>query len=57
MKEEPQLVDIFAMMAMMSLLRIAPKSASNEEIAYESYEQAEAMIAERRNRYKETNDE
>ena len=57
MKEEPRLVDIFAMMAMMSLLRIAPKSASNEEIAYESYEQAEAMIAERRNRYKETNDE
>lgn len=57
MKEEPQLVDIFAMMAMMSFLRIAPKSASNEEIAYESYEQAEAMMAERRNRYKETNDE
>ena len=57
MKEEPQLVDIFAMMAMMSLLRIAPKSASNEEIAYESYEQAEAMMAERRKRYKETNDE
>lgn len=57
MKQEPELVDIIAMLAMMSLIKIAPKSATNEQIAYESYEQAEAMIAERRNRYKETNDE
>lgn len=56
MKHEPELLDIFAMLAMISFIRIAPKSASKEEIAHKSYEQAEAMMAERKNRM-ETRDE
>lgn len=56
MKQEPELVDIFAMIAMSSFIKIAPKSASKEEIAHKSYEQAEAMMAERKNRM-ETRDE
>jgi hypothetical protein len=56
MKQEPELVDIFAMIAMSSFIKIAPKSASNEEIAYESYKQAEAMLAERKNRMEKSDE-
>jgi hypothetical protein len=47
MKDDPQLVDIFAMVAMYSLLNTAPKLTPPQEIAYESYEQARAMMDER----------
>jgi hypothetical protein len=47
MRDEPQLVDIFAMFAMYSFLQTAPKNARSNEIAYEAYEQAEAMMHER----------
>lgn len=52
MKTEPELIDLFAMIAMHSLLQTAPKNAGNEEIAYEAYSQAEAMM-EVRDRYVE----
>ena len=48
MKEDPQLVDVFAMVAMYSFLQTAPKNAQPQEIAYEAYEQAKAMMGERR---------
>jgi hypothetical protein len=47
MKQEPELIDIFAMFAMYSFLQTAPKNARSNEIAFESYEQAEAMMHER----------
>jgi hypothetical protein len=48
MKDDPQLVDIFAMVAMYSFLQTAPKHAQPQEIAYEAYQQAQAMMNERR---------
>ena len=53
MKDDPQLVDIFAMVAMYSFLSTAPKHAQPQEIAYEAYEQAQAMMNERRLRNSE----
>jgi len=53
MKQEPELVDIFAMFAMYAFLRTAPKSATSKAIAFEAYEQAEAMMTERETRYSE----
>jgi hypothetical protein len=53
MKDDPQLVDIFAMFAMYSFLSTAPKHAQPQEIAYEAYEQAQAMMNERRLRNSE----
>ena len=44
MKQEPEWIDIIALIAMHSLLQTAPKNARNEEIAYEAYRQAEAMM-------------
>jgi hypothetical protein len=44
MKQEPEWIDIIALIAMHSLLQTAPKNARNEDIAYEAYRQAEAMI-------------
>ena len=52
MKQEPELVDIFAMFAMYAFLMTAPK-ASSKAIACEAYEQAEAMMMERETRYSE----
>jgi hypothetical protein len=52
MKTEPEWIDIVALIAMHSLLQTAPKNAGNEEIAYEAYRQAEAMM-EARDRYVE----
>ena len=53
MKDDPQLVDIFAMVAMYSFLKTAPDNALPHEIAYEAYKQAEAMMNERRLRNSE----
>jgi hypothetical protein len=46
-KQEPELIDIFALFAMQAFLQTAPKNARSEEIAYESYAQAKAMMNER----------
>jgi hypothetical protein len=53
MKDDPQLVDIFAMFAMYQFLNTAPKHAQPQEIAYEAYEQAQAMMHERKLRNSE----
>lgn len=47
MKDEPELIDIFAMFAMHSFLQTAPKNVQSNEIAFEAYKQAEAMMRER----------
>ena len=44
MKQEPEWVDIVALIAMHALLQVAPKNARVEEIAHEAYFQAEAMM-------------
>jgi hypothetical protein len=44
MKNEPDWIDVLALVAMHSLMQTAPKNASSEDIAYESYRQAEAMM-------------
>ena len=53
MKDDPQLVDVFAMVAMYQFLSTAPKNVQPQEIAYEAYEQAQAMMNERRLRNSE----
>ena len=47
MKQEPEWIDIVALIAMHSFLQTAPKNATVEEIAYESYKQAKAMMEEK----------
>ena len=47
MKREPQLLDIFAMLALIGILGKATKSAKPDEIAFAAYEQAHAMLEER----------
>lgn len=47
MKTEPDWIDIVALIAMHSLMQTAPKNARNEDIAFEAYRQAQAMMAER----------
>jgi hypothetical protein len=44
MKQEPEWIDIVALIAMHSLLQTAAKSAKPEQIAYAAYRQAEAMM-------------
>jgi hypothetical protein len=44
MKQEPEWVDVLALVAMHSLMQTAPKNARVEDIAFHAYEQAEAMI-------------
>jgi len=44
MKQEPEWIDVVALIAMHSLMRTAPKNARVEDIAYLAYEQAEAMM-------------
>jgi hypothetical protein len=46
MKQEPEWIDVVALVAMHSLMQTAPKNVSSEEIAREAYKQAEAMIEE-----------
>ena len=50
MKQEPEWIDIVALIAMHSLLQTAPKNARNEDIAYEAYRQAQAMMEEKERR-------
>ena len=47
MKEEPKLMDIFAMLALHAILRNANKSALPQDIARSAYDFAEAMMEER----------
>jgi hypothetical protein len=49
MKQEPEWIDILALVAMHSLLQTASKNVKPEQIAYTAYQQAEAMIQEREN--------
>jgi hypothetical protein len=44
MKTEPDLIDIYAMFALMALMQKPVKSKSKIDIAYEAFEQAQAMI-------------
>jgi uncharacterized protein YchJ len=44
MKQEPEWIDVLALVAMHSLMQTAPKNARVEDIAYYAYEQAEAMM-------------
>jgi len=45
MKTEPELIDIYAMFALMALMQKPHKvSKSKIDIAYEAFEQARAMI-------------
>jgi hypothetical protein len=50
MKQEPDWIDVLALVAMHSFLQSAPKNAKPEEIAYEAYKQAEAMMEEKERR-------
>ena len=47
MKQEPQLIDIFAMFALQGILQTASKGAFPHDIARSAYEFAEAMMEER----------
>jgi hypothetical protein len=49
MKEEPQLIDVFALFAMLAILKTANKCIFPHEIAHSAYEFAEAMMEEREN--------
>jgi hypothetical protein len=49
-ENESNLHDLFAGFAMMALLNKAPKSATPDEMAYVAYEQADAMLEERKSR-------
>jgi len=45
MKTEPDLIDIYAMFALMALMQKSTKVPKSKiDIAYEAYEQAQAMI-------------
>jgi hypothetical protein len=45
MKTEPELIDIYAMFALMALMQKPAKVAKSKiDIAYEAYEQAQAMM-------------
>ena len=45
MKTEPELIDIYAMFIVMGLMQKPHKTAKSKiDIAYEAYEQAQAML-------------
>jgi len=45
MKTEPELIDIYAMFALMALMQKPTKLAKSKiDVAYEAFEQAKAMI-------------
>jgi hypothetical protein len=45
MKTEPDLIDIYAMFALMALMQRTTKVAKSKiDVAYEAYEQAQAMV-------------
>ena len=57
MKQEPEWIDVLALVAMHSLMQKAPKSAKPEEIAYYAYEQADAMMQEKERLEGKSNDD
>ena len=44
MKTEPELIDIYAMFALMGLMQKPVKGRSKIDVAYEAFEQAKAMV-------------
>lgn len=50
MKQEPELIDIFAMLALHAILRTAKKDAYPHDLARSAYDFAEAMMEEREER-------
>ena len=45
MKTEPELIDIYAMFALMALMQKPSKVAKSKiDVAFEAYEQAQAML-------------
>ena len=44
MKTEPDLIDIYAMFALMGQMQKPVKGKSKIDIAYEAFEQAQAMV-------------
>jgi hypothetical protein len=44
MKTEPELIDIYAMFALMALMQKPKVARSKIDVAYEAFEQAKAMI-------------
>jgi hypothetical protein len=45
MKSEPELIDIYAMFCVMALMQKPTKVAKSKiDVAYEAYEQAQAML-------------
>jgi len=50
MRQEPELIDIFALFALMSILNKAGKGVLPQDIARSAYDFAEAMIEEREDR-------
>jgi hypothetical protein len=50
MKQEPELVDIYAMFALHAILATAKKGAFPQDIARAAYDFAEAMMEEREER-------
>lgn len=57
MKNEPDWIDVLALVAMHSLMQTAPKNAKAEDIAYYAYEQAEAMMEAKKKFNSEGNDD
>ena len=50
MKDEPKLIDIFAMLALHAILRNADEGVFPHDIARSAYDFAEAMMEEREER-------
>ena len=44
MKTEPELIDLYAMFALMGLIQKPVKGKSKIDVAYEAFEQAQAMV-------------
>lgn len=44
MTTEPELIDIYAMFALMGMIQKSSKGGSKIDIAYEAFEQAQAMM-------------
>jgi len=44
MKTEPELIDIYAMFALMGLMQKPVKGRTQIDVAYEAFEQARAMV-------------
>jgi hypothetical protein len=47
MKQEPEWIDVVAMIAMHSILQLKTKNNTHEQVAYDAYKLAEAMIEEK----------